>query len=171
MEIGIWKILVVFVGVLLVACGSTPTPTPQTDLYELFQLRLREGADCPRLFAIRNQAVPKSQSVEKMNSQLNRIGCNSSSSSRTDLGITTPTPGITFTVLEYRIYRAVIDTPMSVSEAQAISNAATKYGVSPTQARDTTEKAMSALAQNNWFGRPENEIRHASDWAGQRGGQ
>jgi len=76
--------------------------------------------------------------------------------------------GSAYTVKEYRIYRAVIDTPMSASEAQAYPNAAIQYGVTVTQARKATEKVQESLSRNGWFGSPATEIQHASDWKGEK---
>ncbi len=71
-----------------------------------------------------------------------------------------------FTVKEYRIYRAVIDTPMSIPESVAYPRAARRFDVSPAQAREITEKVNRILGMNGWLGTPDNEIRHASDWPG-----
>lgn len=75
--------------------------------------------------------------------------------------------GSTFTVSEYRIYRAVIDTPMSVPEAEALRRAATSHGVTTTAAKEIVDKVQRTLYRNNWFGSAESEIKHASDWSGQ----
>ena len=73
-----------------------------------------------------------------------------------------------FTVNEYRIYRAVISAPMSVSEPEALESAAKRYGVTAAQARKATYKVQEILSRNGWFGTPESEIRHASDWEGKK---
>ena len=73
-----------------------------------------------------------------------------------------------YTVSEYRIYRTVIDTPMSVSESQAQQRASQQYGMPVEQVRETVDKVQRALFSNKWFGRPDAEIRHASDWSGER---
>ena len=70
----------------------------------------------------------------------------------------------TFTVKEYNIYRDIINMPMSVSEEQAIKNAANKYGVTILEAKNASKKVQEILFRNNWFGSPDSEIRHASDW-------
>lgn len=75
--------------------------------------------------------------------------------------------GSTFTVAEYKIYRAVMDAPMSISEAEAVQRAAKSYGVAPTEAKKIVDKVQRALLQNKWFGSAESEIKHASDWKGQ----
>lgn len=69
-----------------------------------------------------------------------------------------------YKVKEYRIYRAVISTPMSVSEAQAFENAAKRYGVTVAEAQKATKNVQEILSRNGWFGSPDSEIRHASDW-------
>ena len=75
--------------------------------------------------------------------------------------------GDVYTVKEYRIYRAVIDTPMSVSEAQAYQSAANQYGVTVAETRNVTEKVQKILSRNSWLGSPDSEIQHASDWKGE----
>ena len=70
----------------------------------------------------------------------------------------------TFTVKEYKIYRAVIDTPMSITEDQALQNAGNQYGISASEAKNIVKKVQSILSQNKWFGRPQSEVKHASDW-------
>src|SRR6185295_14973921 len=77
-----------------------------------------------------------------------------------------PVPGATYTVKEYRIYRAVVDTPMSIPEAQALGAVARQFGVTTDVARKVTDKVQEALFRNKWFGGPESEIRRASDWNG-----
>ncbi|MEW5884359.1 MAG: hypothetical protein AB1725_09085 [Armatimonadota bacterium] len=73
----------------------------------------------------------------------------------------------TFTVLEYRVYRAVIDAPLSVSESEAVRRAAAAHGVTPTAAKEIADRVQRILFENNWFGSAESEIKHASDWRGQ----
>lgn len=73
-----------------------------------------------------------------------------------------------FTVKEYKIYRAVIDTPMTIPEAQALQNAAKRYGVTVAEAQKATKKVQNILFSNKWFASPEAEIRHASDWNGEK---
>jgi hypothetical protein len=74
----------------------------------------------------------------------------------------------TFTVEEYRVYRAVIDAPMSVAEQQALQNVAERYGITAGEARKTVDKVQQALFRNSWAGSPDSEIQHASDWQGER---
>jgi len=61
------------------------------------------------------------------------------------------------------MYRAIMDTPMSVPEDQAFEKVAKRYGVSVDEVDAATKKLQRILSQNNWFGRPESEIKHASD--------
>lgn len=69
-----------------------------------------------------------------------------------------------FTVKEYKIYRAVIDTPMTIPEAQAFQNIAKHYGVTVAEVQKVSKKVQNILFRNKWFASPEVEIRHASDW-------
>jgi hypothetical protein len=78
------------------------------------------------------------------------------------------TPDNTFTVAEYRIYRAVIDAPMSVEEAEAIRRAAKVHGVPAVEAKTIVTKVQRSLHMNKWFGSAASEIKHASDWNGQK---
>ena len=73
-----------------------------------------------------------------------------------------------FTVKQYQIYRDIIDTPMSISGAQALQNAAKRYGVTVAEAREATKKVQNILFSNKWFASPEAEIRHASNWNGEK---
>ena len=73
----------------------------------------------------------------------------------------------TFTVREYRIYRALIDTPMSVSEEEAYRRIALDFNTTPKEAERITEKVQNLLFRNDWFGTPAQEIRRASDWQGE----
>ena len=74
----------------------------------------------------------------------------------------------TFTVKEYRMCRAIIDTPMSVSEDEAFRRVAKRYGVSVAEARASVDKVQKILFQNGWMSAPASEIRHASDWNGEK---
>lgn len=85
---------------------------------------------------------------------------------RADRKPASPPKGGSFTVKEYRINRAVIDAPMSVSEKQALENAAASNGVTVAEARQAAKKVQEILFQNSWYGSAESEIRHASDWKG-----
>jgi len=73
-----------------------------------------------------------------------------------------------FTVREYKIYREVLDTPMSVPEIQAYQNVAKRNGVTVAEAKKTVKKIQAILFQNNWFGSPESEIQHAIDWEAEK---
>lgn len=72
-----------------------------------------------------------------------------------------------FTVQDYRIYRAVVGTPMGIPEDQAVEAVSRKNGVSVEEVREAMDKVRRILYSNNWFGTPESEIRHASDWGGE----
>lgn len=72
-----------------------------------------------------------------------------------------------FTMKEYRIYRSIIDTPMSVPDSQVYENVARKFSVSAAEAKIISKKVMMLLSKYNWFGSPESEIAHATDWKGQ----
>ncbi len=58
-----------------------------------------------------------------------------------------------------------MDSPLS--EVNAIQNAFTRYGVTVADANRAAERVLRLLYANEWFGRPEVEIRHASDWKGE----
>ncbi len=76
-------------------------------------------------------------------------------------------PGWTFTVKEYHVYREVLDTPMSLTEEQANARAARCYGLTIPQVQSTAHQVQEILHENRWFGRPTAEVRRASDWNGQ----
>lgn len=73
-----------------------------------------------------------------------------------------------YTVKEYRIYRAVINTPMAIPEEEAIRNVAEQYSMSSDDVEKITQKVNEILGANQWFGAPEVEIRRASDWKGEK---
>lgn len=77
------------------------------------------------------------------------------------------TPTENFTVLEYRLYAAVIDTPLSISEEQAHRNIARDNNTTAQVVKETTTKVLRILVANGWLGTVQNEIRHASDWSGE----
>lgn len=68
---------------------------------------------------------------------------------------------------QYRVYRSLIDTPVSVQEAQGLADAARLHGLSVAEVKSTVDLVQRALLENKWFGRPENEIRRATDWNGE----
>ena len=161
------------VCVTLLLLLSVGCESESNGAYAAFQQRLEAGATCEELFTIRNEIDPKSPLPERMNRALREVGCYLSSSTRSDQkasggGSTAATPSTAqaagFTVQEYRIYRAVIDTPMSVPERQALESVAQDNGVSVDEVRKAVTGVQRALSRNNWFGTPESEIRHASDW-------
>lgn len=134
--------------------------------------RVEAGATCAELFAYRNSLDPKSPLIDTINVGLRDIQCYSSTSTRVD----PPSPGVSaaprpadapstrFTMREYRMYRSIIDAPMSVSEADSVRRAAKEYGASEEDVKNAVGKVQDVLTANRWFGRPEVEIRHASDW-------
>lgn len=134
--------------------------------YERFLHDFRDGTDCPRLFQLRNDAKPHVTVAQEkdMNDKLRSVQCYSDTSKR----VTFAANDGSFTVKEYRIYRTIINSPMSVREAQAVRDAAKKYSVTEADVRKTTDKVMKALSDNRWFATPEAEIQHASNWKGER---
>ena len=138
----------------------------QNSSYERFQREFAAGADCPRLFQLRNEAKVRATAMQtqEMNEKLRSVRCFSATSKR---AVSTTGDGA-FTVKEYRIYRAIIGTPMSVSETQAVRNVAKKYGVTEAVAKKTADKVMNIIMRNRWNATPEAEIRHASDWKGEK---
>src|SRR4030095_8937915 len=64
----------------------------------------------------------------------------------------TPTPQ-TFTVNEYRIYRAIIETPVSVGEEDSFVRVVAKYGITPAKAKEVSRQVMQLLSTNDWFAR------------------
>ena len=72
-----------------------------------------------------------------------------------------------FTVREYRIYRAILDVPMSVSEADGLRRVAQRYDSTPAKVEVTAGKVQSWLSNQSGFGTPDSEIGFASDWNGE----
>ena len=144
--------------------------TSSSQIFSEIMSELQAGASCEELFAKRNSADPSNPIIDQMNIELSFIGCYSSSSERRDLAEQPANPESeesSFTVDEYRLYRSVIDTPLSVPEDQVMQNAAEEYGVTIQDANLIVEKVQLVLFTNGWFGRPEAEIRRASDWQGE----
>ena len=79
----------------------------------------------------------------------------------------TSAPVGSFTVREYRIYQALIDTPMSESQEDAVRRIAREFDTTPEDALRTIEMVSQTLFQNDWTGSPAQEIRRASDWNGE----
>jgi hypothetical protein len=73
-----------------------------------------------------------------------------------------------FTVMEYQLYRAIIDMPQPVSEEQALRRIGERYGVPPEEVRTAAENVQETLFLNGWFGTRESEIRHDTDWEGEQ---
>ncbi|HKU75820.1 MAG TPA: hypothetical protein VJR02_18060 [Pyrinomonadaceae bacterium] len=139
-----------------------------------FKQRLDAGAGCAELFEIRNSLDPKASDVVRMNKELRGIGCYSSSSVRSMTASTAEKTEsdknlatATFTVNEYKMYRAVLNVPSSVSEQQALQNVAARYKIPAEDLRRVVNKVQKSLFDNKWFGTPESEIQHASDWKGE----
>jgi hypothetical protein len=155
--------------VLFLAFSSAPTFAAKDMPYLQFLLAFNQGADCPQLYELRNEAKRHGATNEQqnaMNEKLRAVRCSGNTSKRVPDG--PPNTG-DFTVKEYRIYRDVVDTPMSLSEEQNLGNAAKKYNLSIADVHKTVEKVMRNLSENNWMvGSPASEIRHASDWKGEK---
>lgn len=137
-----------------------------TDSRTRFTQELEAGADCERLFELRNDAKNGASVAvqEEMNTKLRSVQCFSSTSQRA--ADVPPNTG-SFTVQEYRLYREVISTPSTVPEAEALETIGRKHGVSPTAVHDAVTHVQEQLSRNNWFASPDAEIRHAADWNGQ----
>ena len=75
---------------------------------------------------------------------------------------------LSFTVKEYRLYHALMGMDMSISEEQALQNVGKLYDASPDEVRIASNKVQAVLLRNGWFGSPESELRHASDWESQQ---
>jgi hypothetical protein len=151
-------------------------PSPAMN-YARFKQRLDAEASCGELFEIRDSLDPKAAVVVRMNEELRGIGCYSSDSVRSSTVSTAEKkksddvqkdpPTITFTVNEYRMYRAVINVPSSLPEQQALQNVARQYKITAEDARRVVNKVQKSLFDNKWFGTPESEIQRASDWNGE----
>lgn len=72
----------------------------------------------------------------------------------------------TYTVKEYKIYQALIDTPMSISEDEAARRIGRQFEITPSEVDSIAERVNQILIRNDWFSSPEFEIRHATDWTG-----
>ena len=135
-----------------------------------FKQRLDAGAGCAELFEIRNSLDPKASDVVRMNEELREIGCYSSSSVRSStVSVAEKTKSekkpatATFTVNEYKMYRAVLDVPSTVREQQALQNVARQYEIPVEDLRKVVNKVQKSLFDNKWFGTPESEVQHASE--------
>jgi len=156
-----------------VAPNRTPPPrpapaqqlSPGQRAYQGFHQAYQASADCPQLFDLRNaakEAVSPAQ-ADDMNIKLQAVGCHTRTSTRNPPD---EEGGPSFTVREYRVYRFVLDAPMS--EADAIEEVMAEHNLTADEVQATIKKIQSLLVENNWFGRPEAEIQHASDWKGER---
>ncbi len=137
------------------------------DPYARFIREFQAGADCPKLFDLRNEAKRRVGAArqDEMNDNLRSVQCFSSTSKRA--ATAAPRTG-GFTVDEYRIYRSILAAPISIPEAQALQNAAKRHGVTVAEARKASTRVQDILFRNNWFATPEAEIRHALDWKGEK---
>ena len=79
----------------------------------------------------------------------------------------TSAPVGSFTVLEYRIYQALMDAPMSESQEDALRRIAGEFDTTPEDALRTIDMVQQTLFQNGWMGTPAQQIRRASDWNGE----
>jgi hypothetical protein len=152
---------------LLIAVAIAAQGCSDDDAHTQFLREFEAGADCSRLFDLRNEARQSASAAiqEEMNAQLRTVQCFGSTSTRAS---TEPPRAGSFTVQEYRLYRDILSAPSSVSEAQAIENAAQKHGIPAAVARDAVMRVQNELVTNGWFATPDAEIRHASDWTGEK---
>ena len=164
--------------VLLVRVSQPSSNTTSSPSIVYFDNQLEAGAGCRELFAIRNLFDPKSRHIERMNEDLIAIGCHTSESIRDRPGLRkaspiqtapapTPSPDQTFTVREYRIYRMVLDTPLSVTDQEAFRKAGAKHQATPEEVREIFDRVELILSRNGWFGPARIEINRASDWNGE----
>ena len=77
----------------------------------------------------------------------------------------TRTPVGSFTEREYRIYQAVADTPLSVSDEEALRRVAKQFDTTPEEVERIGRSVLETLFRNGWFGTPAQEVRRASDWS------
>jgi hypothetical protein len=143
----------------------TQTPGLPTQLISDSSKRLDAGAGCAELFEIRNSLDPKASDVVRMNKELREIGCYSGSSVRS---ISPSAAGktqsdknqatATFTVNEYKMYRAVLNLPSSGPEQQALQNVASTYKIPVEDLRKVVNKVQKSLFDNKWVGTAESEI-------------
>ena len=54
-------------------------------------------------------------------------------------------PSQSYTDAEYAMYLRVIQTPMSISEAEVFAQLAREHGITPAQAKETVERVMRAV--------------------------
>lgn len=99
-----------------------------------------------------------------MNDTLRSVGCNSDTSKRR-----APKPArvASFTVRDYRVYRFIVYTE-SLSEDEAVKEAARRYGLTPQAALATAKRVQEEMLTKKLWSTPEQEIRHASDWNGEK---
>lgn len=146
--------------------AAIPVQGCSTDATSQFAQEFEAGADCPRLFELRNDAK-RGASValqDEMNTKLRSVQCFGSTSQRA--AVVSPNTG-SFTVREYRLYRELISTPSTIPQAEALEIVGRKHGVPPTAVRDAVQHVQEVLLRNRWFASPDAEIRHATDWNGE----
>jgi hypothetical protein len=133
-----------------------------------FYAAFNEGADCSRLYELRNNAKRNGadhEQQQEMNLKLRSVRCIDASAKRKPE--VPPNTGA-YTVNEYRIYREVMSSPSDMPEEQALGNVGKKYNMPPTQVRKIAEKVTRNLFENDWMDVLELEIRHASDWKNEK---
>ena len=183
-RVGMVPVLIVWLALMVGCRGNAVVSNTQQSQsrssqnqsmnYFGFKQRLDAGAGCAELFEIRNSLDPKASDVVRMNEELRKIGCYSSSSGRSGtVSVAEKTKSeknpatATFTVNEYKMYRAVLNVPSSVPEQQALQNVAKEYNISVEDLRKVVNRVQKTIFDNKWFGTPESEIQHASDWKGE----
>lgn len=159
------------IALLAAACGQNAR---QQGNRQSFQARMGAGAECAELFEIRNAADSDSPEVAEMNRQLREVGCYSSSSTRNDQVATRERLQANdadengrvegYTMREYRIYRSVIDSPMDLSEDEALREVAGDYETSADEIKRISDRVQRILFSNGWLSTPEAELRRAVDW-------
>lgn len=148
---------------LLILAAISMQSCSSDDAYTKFLREFHTGADCPRLFELRNEIKQKASTPlqDEINTRLRSVQCFSSTSRRA--APVSPGTG-NFTVKEYRIYRELLDAPAELPESHAIEIAARRHGVSQATAHEAAKRVQDELFKNNWYASPDAEIRHASDW-------
>ena len=120
--------------------------TSSSQMLSEFMSELQAGASCEelfakRLFAKRNSAPSDPIRIDQMNIELSFIGCLSRWSERRDLAEQPANPESeesSFTVDEYRLYRSVIDTPLSVSGTYKLFQLRISHFLGPATTSVTT---------------------------------
>ena len=153
-----------YLAFLADATAAWPNRNSASSFVQSFYAAFSEGADCSRLYELRNKAKRNgadNEQQQQMNLKLRSVRCIDASAKRKP--DVPPNTG-SYTVNEYRIYREVMSAPMNIPEKQALANVGKKYNMPPTQVRKIAEKVTRNLFENDWMDVLELEIRHASDW-------